>query len=113
VGKDYYLTTASGSGGPSKCATGAASTAGVVSGTCKGYAKPSFQSGIVGNPADSVRDIPDVSLFAANGVWGHYYVYCFTDVNSGGSSCSGAPSTWSGAGGTSFASPIMAGIQSS
>jgi subtilase family serine protease len=59
-----------------------------------------------------VRDIPDVSLFAANGVWGHYYVYCFTDKASGGASCSGAPSTWAGAGGTSFAAPIMAGIQS-
>jgi hypothetical protein len=55
-----------------------------------------------------VRDIPDVSLFAANGVWGHYYVFCYSE---GGYSCSGAPDTWAGAGGTSFASPIMAGIQ--
>jgi subtilase family serine protease len=111
TGKADFLTTASGSGGPSGCATGTASTAGVVSGTCKGYAKPTFQSGLVGNPADGVRDIPDVSLFAANGVWGHYYVYCYTDTKNGGSSCAGAPSTWSGAGGTSFASPIMAAIQ--
>ena len=109
TGKEYYLTTASGSGGPSGCATGTASKSGVVSGTCKGYAKPSWQS-IVGNPSDGVRDLPDVSLFAANGVWGHYYVYCDTDTNDGGS-CSGAPSAWSGAGGTSFASPILAGIQ--
>jgi subtilase family serine protease len=111
TGKADYLTTASGSGGPSGCATGTASTAGEVSGTCKGYAKPSWQS-VLGNPADGVRDIPDVSLFAANGVWGHYYVYCYTDTKNGGVSCSGAPSTWSGAGGTSFASPIMAAIQS-
>ncbi|MGI4830965.1 MAG: S53 family peptidase, partial [Janthinobacterium lividum] len=76
TGKADYLTTASGSGGPSGCATGSASTSGVVSGSCKGYAKPTWQSGIVGNPSDSVRDLPDVSLFAANGVWGHYYVYC-------------------------------------
>jgi subtilase family serine protease len=110
TGEAYYLTTGSGSGGPSKCATGTPSTAGVVSGTCKGYAKPSWQS-LVGVPADGVRDIPDVSLFAANGVWGHYYAYCFSDVNSGGVPCTGAPSGWSGAGGTSFASPIMAGIQ--
>jgi hypothetical protein len=60
---------------------------------------------------DSVRDIPDVSLFASNGLWGHYYVFCYSDRRNGGSSCSGAPSTWAGAGGTSFASPIMAGIQ--
>ena len=110
TGKEYYLTTASGSGGPSGCATGTASTSGVVSGTCKGYAKPSWQS-LVGNPADGVRDIPDVSLFAANGVWGHYYVYCDSDTSDGGAACTGAPSTWSGAGGTSFASPIVAAVQ--
>ena len=110
TGRQYYLTTAAGSGGPSGCATGAPSTSGVVSGSCRGYAKPSWQS-LLGVPADGVRDIPDVSLFAANGVWGHYYVYCFTDPNNGGTPCTGAPSTWSGAGGTSFASPIMAAIQ--
>jgi subtilase family serine protease len=111
TGKADYLTTASGSGGPSGCATGKASTTGVVSGTCKGYAKPSWQSGIVGNTADGVRDIPDVSLFAANGVWGHYYVFCDSDTGDSGAKCTGAPSGWSGAGGTSFASPIFASIQ--
>jgi hypothetical protein len=110
TGKNYYLTTGSGSGGPSGCATGTASTSGVVSGTCKGYAKPSWQS-LVGVPSDGVRDIPDVSLFAANGVWGHYFVYCYTNSAGGGTSCAGAPSTWSGAGGTSFSSPILAGMQ--
>ena len=110
TGKDDFLTTASGSGGPSGCATGKASTSGVVGGTCKGYAKPSWQSGVVGIPSDGVRDIPDVSLFASNGLWGHYYIFCDTD-KSDGTVCSGAPSAWSGAGGTSFASPIMAAIQ--
>jgi subtilase family serine protease len=110
TGKANYLTTASGSGGPSGCATGKASVSGVVSGTCKGYAKPSWQS-LVGNPSDGVRDMPDVSLFAANGVWGHYYAYCDSDLNDGGAACTGAPVNWSGAGGTSFASPILAGIQ--
>ncbi len=106
----YYLSTASGSGGPSGCATGNPSTAGVVGGTCKGYAKPSWQS-LVGNPSDGVRDLPDISLFAANGVWGHYYVFCDSDTGNGGAACTGAPSGWSGAGGTSFAAPIMAAIQ--
>ncbi len=110
IGEYYFLTTASGSGGPSGCATGNASTSGVVSGTCKGWAKPSWQAGVVGLPNDGVRDLPDVSLFAANGVWGHYYVYCWSDTANGGAACSGAPSGWSGAGGTSFASPIMAGV---
>ena len=110
LGEYYYLTTASGSGGPSGCATGAPSTANVVSGSCAGYSKPTWQS-IVGNPADGVRDIPDVSLFAANGVWGHYYVTCYSDTKNGGASCAGTPDTWAGFGGTSVSSPIMAGIQ--
>jgi subtilase family serine protease len=58
-----------------------------------------------------VRDIPDVSLFAADGVWNHFYVYCDSDVNDGGAACTGAPGGWSGAGGTSFAAPIWAGFQ--
>ncbi|MEI9988009.1 MAG: S53 family peptidase [Aliidongia sp.] len=110
TGRADFLTTASGSGGPSGCATGTPSTSGVVSGSCAGYAKPSWQS-LVGVPADGVRDLPDVSLFAANGVWGHYYVYCDSDTHDGGAVCTGAPSGWSGAGGTSFSSPILAGIQ--
>ncbi len=109
---DVFLNDVAGSGGPSGCATGTASTLGVVSGSCKGYPKPSWQSGLLGNPSDSVRDVPDVSLFAANGVWGHYYVVCFSDPSNGGVSCSGAPYTWAGFGGTSVSSPIMAGIQS-
>ena len=114
TGTANFLSTASGSGGPSTCATGSASVSGVTSGTCQGYAKPTFQAGILGNPSDNVRDIPDVSLFAANGVWGHYYVYCWSNTryaSSGAASCTGAPSTWSGAGGTSFSSPIMAAMQ--
>jgi subtilase family serine protease len=109
TGKADFLTTASGSGGPSGCFTGTARTAGEVSGTCKGNPKPSFQS-VLGNPADGVRDIPDVSLFAANGVWNHFYVFCDSDTADGGAACTN-PATQSGAGGTSFASPIWAGFQ--
>jgi subtilase family serine protease len=111
---DGFRNAAGGSGGPSACATGTASTRGVVSGTCAGYAKPSWQSGLLGNPADSVRDIPDVALFASNGFWDAYYVVCWSnpDVDAGGGfNCTGAPSTWAGFGGTSVSSPIMAGIQ--
>jgi subtilase family serine protease len=106
-----FLTNAGGSGGPSGCATGAPSIAGTVSGSCQGYAKPSWQSGLFGNPNDGVRDLPDVSLFAANGLWGHYYIFCYSDPQNGGTPCTGSPSGWSGAGGTSFAAPIMAGVQ--
>jgi subtilase family serine protease len=109
--QDGFLTVAAGSGGPSGCAAGSPFTYGIVGGTCRGYAKPSWQTGVVGIPKDGVRDIPDVSLFAANGLWGHYYVFCWTDTANGGAPCIGAPSGWAGAGGTSFSSPILAGIQ--
>ena len=103
----------SGAGGPSGCATGTPSdSSGVVNGTCAGWPKPSWQSGFIGIVNDGVRDMPDVSLFAADGVWNAFYVECFTDPNNGGQPCSGDPaSTWAGGGGTSYAAPIWAGIQ--
>ena len=107
-GETDFLNTIGGGGGPSGCATGTPSVSGVVGGTCAGWPKPSYQS-LLGNPSDGVRDIPDLSLFAANGAWLHYYPYCFSGP--GGVPCSEAPVDWPGAGGTSFTAPIMAGIQ--
>ncbi|MGA2771396.1 MAG: S53 family peptidase [Bryobacteraceae bacterium] len=107
---DGLLEVVAGSGGPSGCATGSPTSTGVVSGTCKGYTKPTWQVG-PGVFADGARDIPDVSLFAGNGLWGHYYVDCWSDIRNGGASCAGAPSTWDGGGGTSYSAPIFAGIQ--
>jgi Pro-kumamolisin, activation domain/MBG domain (YGX type) len=121
-----FLSTGAGSGGASNCAIGAAgsnqSSAVLSSPECQGYPKPSWQSGsslpggaaVYGVPADGVRDIPDVSMFAANGVWGHYEVVCWSDPaqSAGGSMpCTGAPSTWAGFGGTSVAAPTMAAVQ--
>src|SRR6202007_2542050 len=90
--------------------TPAAPDTAAVGGTCAGWPKPSWQS-VLGNPSDGVRTHPDVSLFAADGLWGHFYVFCWSDTAVGGAACTGDPTNWSGAGGTSFASPIMAGIQ--
>jgi len=118
-----YQTTSGGAGGPSGCFTGVPSNnqspnypsapyAAYVSGTCAGNPKPAFQSGIFGNPADGVRDIPDVSLFASSGAWGHFVPICWSDTTNGGTACTaGTPSAWSGFGGTSIATPVMAGIQ--
>jgi subtilase family serine protease len=95
-----FLTTASGSGGPSKFSK-----------------QPSFQTGVVGLPTKSggPRYLPDVSLFAANGVWGHFLVLCLTDQAEGGvPACTFTDTTDVldlAAGGTSFASPALAGIQ--
>lgn len=105
------ITLAAGGGGPSGCATGVPAANLVVGGTCHGYAKPVWQAGVPGIPNDGVRDLPDVSLFAANGIWGHFYVVCYSDPTNGGVPCVGPPFNWGGAGGTSFSSPIMAGIQ--
>jgi subtilase family serine protease len=110
TGEAYYIDVVAASGGPSGCAAGTPSTSGVVSGSCTGYPKPNWQS-VFGNPSDGVRDIPDVSLFAANGLWGHYYVVCYSDTGRGGAACTSNPNAWSGFGGTSFASPILASVQ--
>ena len=105
-----YLNFYAGGGGPSGCATGTPSIQYVVSGSCAGYAKPFYQTSFPGVPKDGVRDLPDVSLLAADGLWGHYYVFCFSEP-SRGVPCTGAPSGWSIAGGTSFGTPVWAGIQ--
>lgn len=111
VGEEYFLDTGAGSGGPSACAYGTAKNSPQTNGSCRGYQKPTWQRGVYGNPNDGVRDLPDVSLFAANGVWGHYYVICYSDAAGGGVPCTGAPAGWAGAGGTSFVAPILAGVQ--
>ncbi len=105
-----------GGGGPSSCAFGNSrnATPGVVNGSCRGYPKPLYQLIVPGSARDGVRDLPDVSLFASNGFWGHYYVACYSDPNFGGTPCNAAgetPADWVGEGGTSFSTPIMAGIQ--
>ena len=102
-----------GSGGPSNCAN---STIIGSSYTCNaGYTKPSWQTG-TGVPTDGVRDLPDVSLFAADGLNGSFYVICEMDANAaqGGSATScdlNSPFTnFLGVGGTSASSPAFAGI---
>jgi hypothetical protein len=121
-----YLVLGAGAGGASSCATGNGGTAqeaAAASDTyCQGWAKPSYQSGsalaggqaVYGQPSDGVRDVPDVAMFASNGPWGHFETVCWSDpsqTSGGATSCSGAPSTWAGFGGTSVAAPSMAGIQ--
>lgn len=108
------LEDIAGGGGPSNCATGVPvfppSGPYPANGTCQGWPKPSWQQ-VLGNPQDGVRDLPDVSLFASSGIWFHYYVACDSDISNGGAPCVGAPSNWAGGGGTSFGTPIMAGMQ--
>ena len=110
-GQQNFLIDVGGSGGPSTCFTGTPSIPGVVSGTCAGNPKPFYQYLVPGMPMDGLRDQPDVSLFAGNGVWGSFLVECLSDKQQGGTACT--PSNDAillGGGGTSFASPAMAGI---
>src|SRR3984957_1052205 len=95
-----------GSGGPSNCSTGMEGSNGTYSSCSGGYAKPLWQSGS-GVPADGVRDLPDVSLFAAAGENDTLYPFCPGAgycVESDGNLSIGI------VGGTSASSPAMAGI---
>lgn len=82
------------------------------------YAKPAFQSGLT---SDTARDIPDVSLFAADGFHSAFWALCSDTISDGSSStytpdCQNSSgnftsaTTFSGAGGTSAAAPAFAGI---
>jgi subtilase family serine protease len=109
-----FLATGGGEGGPSACFTGDSLVSNIVDGSCEGNPKPAFQQGLFGNPADGVRDIPDVSLFSGDGVWAHFYLICFSDTGNKafpGVACNTSPANWPAAGGTSFATPIMAAVQ--
>ncbi len=111
LGREFKFSV-SGSGGPSTCFTGTPSIPGVVSGTCQGNPKPSWQTGVPGIPNDGLRDQPDLSLFSADGVWGSFLVECMSDANEFGAPCTAKnDALLEGGGGTSFASPAMAGIQ--
>lgn len=76
--------------------------------------KPSFQlTTIPGMPNDGARDQPDVSLFAANGIWGHFYIICMSDAAEGGSPCDYKNQNdlfGNAYGGTSVSAPAFAGI---
>jgi subtilase family serine protease len=101
---------AGGSGGASNCAlgTGTASNGGWAACT-GGYPKPAWQSG-TGVPADKVRDIPDVSLFAADGAGNaSFYPECWQDGDCQPAS-SGSTVQLTAVGGTSASSPAFAGI---
>ena len=99
------VNVAGGTGGKSACT---APTSNTVASCAGGYAKPSWQAG-TGVPADSKRDVPDVSLFASSGALNSAYVIC----DSESTPCTFTDATDAlaqGVGGTSVASPAMAGI---
>jgi hypothetical protein len=84
-----------------------------VDGTGAGWTKPSWQTGGSLNiPSDGVRDIPDVSLLAGDGLYSASWLVC-ADFSGQTPTC--APDAtgnfyWYGVGGTSASSPAFAGI---
>ena len=101
----HFLAPVGGSGGASNCTTSANQSISSCSG---GYAKPSWQAG-PGVPNDGKRDVPDVSLFAGDGLNANSYVVCETDIYAG---CAGPGGIYNlvAVGGTSASAPAFAGI---
>ena len=88
-------------------AGGGASACAVYTNGCSGYPKPNWQSGL-GVPTDGVRDLPDVSLFAADGLNLSAYPICVLPGD-----CVADSKVQTGiflVGGTSGSAPAMAGI---
>ena len=100
---DTATTIASGGGGASTCGLPTVNSAATVT-ACAPYPKPSWQSGT--GVADNARDLPDVALFAADGVNSSYIPICASD----GDCVVGGTVQITGVGGTSAASPAFAGI---
>jgi subtilase family serine protease len=93
-------------GGASACTSSDGTTVASCTG---GYAKPSWQAGVTGIPSDGKRDVPDVSFFASNGFLGSAYLICVSALGSCTYSAS-SENTAQEVGGTSVASPAMAGV---
>lgn len=82
------------------------------------FAKPSWQTGVPGIPSDSKRDVPDISFYSSPSFAG--YLYCTSDQSDwaqgqtgscgSGFRASTSDTTLTVAGGTSFATPIFAGM---
>jgi trimeric autotransporter adhesin len=107
-----------GSGGASSCSTNTNSaTSSSISNCTGGYAKPTWQTG-AGVPSDGVRDLPDISLFASNGVNGAAWLVCTDDqftengitYTTNCAEQNGGGFAFTAFGGTSTSAPAFAGI---
>jgi hypothetical protein len=110
-----------GAGGPSNCVSATSDNSGNI--TCNtgsgafpnlGYPKPAFQNGVT--PSDSLRDLPDISLFAGDGINSSFYIICESDANPNNAPCDSSTSptsgthNFTGVGGTSGGTPSFAAI---
>jgi hypothetical protein len=121
VGTPVYNST---TGAATGCSAGATSTGSTTNPDTRasqasiplhnnGWPKPSWQTGVSGIPSDGVRDLPDVSFFASDGyVSSSAYLIC-ASANNDNAQCSYSnPSVvfYQEVGGTSVATPAMAGV---
>jgi subtilase family serine protease len=108
-----YTSIAGGGGGASNCALGTYDSNGNTLTCTGGYPKPAWQTLTIGGtqyvPSDNVRDIPDVSLFAADGLNYSYYPVCAADGDCQAASGNNLIQI-TGVGGTSASTPAFAGI---
>lgn len=106
------VNSVGGGGGASNCTVNTTSTTTNPNpASCSGgYGKPTWQAGVSGIPSDSLRDIPDVSFFAGNGFLGSAYLICVSDMGACLTSPTSTAEPAGEIGGTSAASPAMAGI---
>ncbi len=102
-----FPTITGSGGGVSNCATSTQDAAGNI--TCTGgVPQPAWQVG-AGVPIGGGRAIPDISLFAADGLNYSYYPICAQALDCTVQTAQNAPQI-SGVGGTSAATPAMAGV---
>ncbi len=101
------IDTIGGGGGASNCTVSFGTN---PAGCMSGYAKPSWQANVPGIPKDGERDIPDVSFFASNGFLGSSYLICVSGIGNGCAYSATAEPSAQEVGGTSVASPAMAGV---
>jgi Pro-kumamolisin, activation domain/Sodium/calcium exchanger protein len=115
IQSNNLVTVGGSAGGVSNCTNGAAS----ISGCSGGNTQPAWQTGLSGVQG-STRNLPDVSLFAGDGLVGHFYVMCEEDAPSNqgitgtgqdNNPCVlGANPVFTGVGGTSASVQAFAGI---
>ncbi len=98
-----------GGGGASSCEQSTFNPATYQTKCIAGWPKPSYQVG-TGVPADGVRDLPDVSLFASNGFNGVIWPICAEEGDCTETNPFVNTTYVSGVGGTSASAPAMAGI---
>jgi hypothetical protein len=110
-----YVDTVGGSGGLSNCILNSFNPSGTANPDpttdCHGgWARPTWQSGVTGLSSTGARAVPDVSFFASSGFLGSAYLICESPGNAACSYSSTTEPVAQEVGGTSVASPAMAGV---